>query len=167
MATCVESALVARPYAMTASSIVLCRALMCYLAACGAMSFCGWSSLLLRCLDLQKIVLWFQTQCCAVMRGCIEFQPTHVDCVFSRVALCCVFFCCTVWFGTQLFCTALCCNVVSSCDVVRTMENGIVKLKVCSNQRKFDCCMNCRFDQICNQHWFQIKHVGLRECEEI
>ena len=42
--------------------------------------------------DLQKIVLWFQTQCCAVMRGCIEFQPTHVDCVFSRVALCCVFF---------------------------------------------------------------------------
>ena len=111
--------------------------------------------------------LALQTQCCAVMRGCIEFQPTHVDCVFSRVALCCVFFCCTVWFGTQLFCTALCCNVVSSCDVVRTMENGIVKLKVCSNQRKFDCCMNCRFDQICNQHWFQIKHVGLRECEEI
>ena len=30
------------------------------------------------------------------------------------------------------------------------------------NQRKFDCCMNCQCDQICNQHWFQIKHVGLR-----
>ena len=92
MATCVESALVARPYAMTASSIVLCRALMCYLAACGAMSFCGWSSLLLRCLDLQKIVLWFQTQCCAVMRGRIEFQATHVDCVCSLVLHCVVFF---------------------------------------------------------------------------
>ena len=39
MATCVESALVARPYAMTASSIGLCRALMCLICrrlCCGS-----------------------------------------------------------------------------------------------------------------------------------
>ena len=120
MATCVESALVARPYAMTASSIVLCRALMCYLAACGAMSFCGWSSLLLRCLDLQKIVLWFQTQCCAVMRGCIEFQPTHVDCVFSRVALCCVFLLHILVWNTIVLHR----NVLQCCVVLRCHENN-------------------------------------------
>ena len=135
---------------------------------------CVWGHVVLWCGRLfYCAVLICRRLCCGSKRnavpsceGALNFNQ-RMWIVCSLVLRCVVFFCCTFWFGTQLFCAALCCNVVSSCDVVRTMENGLVKLKVSSNQRKFDCCMNCRFDQICNQHWFQIKHVGLRECEEI
>ena len=62
--------------------------------------------------------LALQTQCCAVMRWRIDCTQ-HMWIVFSRVALCCaLLMCCTFWLATQLFCIALCCNVVSSCDVV-------------------------------------------------